>query len=144
MAFGESRAVHLHNRPPRDRLGLPMRGDPIAPGRVRTLPPRHYDRTRGKNNGNSMYLHGWSTNKGYVHNTTHLCPLVERCGCPCEAKIEESPEQFIIYIHKEYTAADHKDDRRTIQDIFPSTNKIPLGVAPLGLPLRGRGSQVAR
>ena len=57
-----------------------------------------------------MYLHSWSTNKGYVHNTTYQCPLLERCGCPCVAKIEESPEQFILYIQKEYTAADHNDD----------------------------------
>ena len=57
-----------------------------------------------------MYRHIWSINKGYLQNTTRLCPLVERCGCPIEAKIEETPGQFILYIHVEHTAADHKDD----------------------------------
>ena len=36
-----------------------------------------------------------------------LCPLVERCCCPCETKIVEVPGQFIQHIHAEYTAADH-------------------------------------
>ena len=45
-----------------------------------------------------------------MQNTTLLCPLVERYGCPCAAKIEETPGQFILYVHAEQTAADHKDD----------------------------------
>ena len=74
------------------------------------LPQRHYDRKRGNIYGNWMYRHSWSTNKGYIQNATLLCPLVERCGYPCEAKIEETPGQFIFYIHAKHTAADHKDD----------------------------------
>ena len=77
---------------------------------ILSLPPRHYDCKRGNMYGDWMYRHTWSTNKGYMQNTTLLCPLVERCGCPCEAKIEETPGQFILYIHAEHTAADHKDD----------------------------------
>ena len=45
-----------------------------------------------------------------MQNTTLLYPLVERCGCPCEAKIEETAGQFILYIHAEHTSSDHKDD----------------------------------
>ena len=43
-------------------------------------------------------------------NTTLLCSLVERCGCPCVTKIVEMPGQFILYIHAEHTAADHATD----------------------------------
>ena len=57
-----------------------------------------------------MHCHNWSTNKSYMQNTMLVCPLVERCGWPCEAKIEETPGQFILYIHAEHTSADHQDD----------------------------------
>ena len=86
---------------------------------ITSLPRRHYDRKRGNIYGDWMYHHSWSTNKGYMQNTTLLCPLVERCGCSCEAKIEETPGQFIFYIHAEHTAADNKT---TIPDFFPSTS----------------------
>ena len=45
-----------------------------------------------------------------MQSTTLLCRLLERCGCPCEAKIEEAQGQFLLYIHEEHTAADHKDN----------------------------------
>ena len=77
---------------------------------ITSLPPRHYDRKRGNIYGDWMYRHTWSTKKGYMQNNTLLCHLVERCGCPCEAKIEETPGQFILYIHVEHTTDDHKDD----------------------------------
>ena len=50
---------------------------------------RAEDCKRGSIYGNWMYRHSWSTNKVYVHNTTLPCPLAERCGCPCKAKLEE-------------------------------------------------------
>ena len=58
---------------------------------ITSLLPRHYDSKRGNIYCDWMYRHTWSANKGYMQNTTPLCPLVERCGCPCEAKIEETP-----------------------------------------------------
>ena len=45
-----------------------------------------------------------------MQNTTFLCPLVERCRCPCKAKVEETQGQYILYMHAEHTAADHKED----------------------------------
>ena len=67
-------------------------------------------------------------------NTTLLCPLVERCGCPCEAKIEETPGQFILYIHAERTAADHKDDSSRYlsvdkQDFVRKAKTAPMNTA---------------
>ena len=47
----------------------------------------------------------------HLQGRSLLCPLVERCRCPCEAKIEESPGQFILYVHAEHTAEDHKEDK---------------------------------
>ena len=85
---------------------------------ITSLPPRHYDRKRGNIYGDWMYRHTWSTNKGYMQNTTLLCPLVERCGCPCEAKIEETTGQFVLYIHAEHTAADHKDDSSRYLSVY--------------------------
>ena len=77
---------------------------------ITSLPQHHFDCIRGTMYDDRMYRHSWSTNKGYKQNTILLCSLVESCGCPCEAKIEETPGQFILYIHAEHTAADHKDD----------------------------------
>ena len=57
-----------------------------------------------------MYLHSWSTHKGTIINTTLLCHLVERCCCPCEAKIVEMPGQFILHIHEKHTEAYHATD----------------------------------
>ena len=74
------------------------------------LPPLHNDCKRGNILCDWMCSHSWITNKGYMQKTTLLCPLVERCGCPCEAKIEETHGQFIPYIHAEHTTAEHKDD----------------------------------
>ena len=37
-----------------------------------------------------------------------LCPLVEWCRYPCEAKVEEALCKFILYIRMEHTAADHQ------------------------------------
>ena len=78
---------------------------------ITSLPPRHQDRKKGDIYGDWMYRTAWTTCKGAVNNTSLQCPLVERCGCPCEAKIEESPGQFILYIHAEHTAEDHKADK---------------------------------
>ena len=77
---------------------------------ITSLLQRHYDRKRGNIYGDWMYCHSWSTNKGYRQNITLLYPLVERCGCPCKAKIEETPGQFILYILAEHTATDYKND----------------------------------
>ena len=77
---------------------------------ITSLPPRHYDSKRGDIYWDWMYRHCWSTHKGSIINTTLLCPLVERCCCPCDAKIVEMPGQFILHIHAEHTAADHATD----------------------------------
>ena len=77
---------------------------------ITSLPQRHYDCKKGNIYCNWIYLYSWSTNKGYMQNTMLLCPPVEHCGCPCEAKIEEMPGQFILYIHAELTAAVHEDE----------------------------------
>ena len=83
---------------------------------ITSLSPGHCDHKSLSGNiyCDWMYHHSWSTNKGYVHNTTLLCPLVERCGCPCEAKIEEMQGQFILFIHAEQAAANHKDNKSKI------------------------------
>ena len=103
-----------------------------------------------------MYCHSCSINKCYMQSTTLLCRLLERCGCPCEAKIEEAQGQFLLYIHEEHTAADHKDNSSrylsvNMQDFISKAVKTAptyehrglVGVAPQGLQLWGRGSQVA-
>ena len=87
---------------------------------ITSLPPRHYDRKRGNILCNRMYSHTWSTNKGYMQNIALLCPLVEHCGCPCEAKIEETPGQFILYIHVDIPQL---TTRTTVPDTFLSTSK---------------------
>ena len=74
---------------------------------ITSLLPRLYDCKRGNIYGNWMYRHSWSTHNGTIINTTLLCPLVERCCCPCEAKIVEMPGQFIRQIHAEHLAANH-------------------------------------
>ena len=84
-----------------------------------------------------MHRHSWSTNKGYMQNTTLLCPLVQRCGCPREAKLEKTLGQFILYIpnHAGHTVADHKDDRSRYlsvdkQDLFRKAIKTaPMNTA---------------
>ena len=53
---------------------------------ITSLPPRHYDCKIGNIYCDWMYRHNWNTNKGYMQNTTLLCPLVERCGCPLRSK----------------------------------------------------------
>ena len=82
-----------------------------------SLPQRHCDSKRSNIYCNWMYRRSWSTNKGYMQNTTLLTSLlfpqglVEHCWCPCVAKIEETPGQFI---HAEHTSADHKDRNLSI------------------------------
>ena len=66
-----------------------------------------------------MYRTSSTTCKGAVNNTSLQCPLVERCGCPCVAKIEESPGQFILYVHAEHTAEDHKEDKAKFLEYYP-------------------------
>ena len=84
-----------------------------------SLPQRHYDSKRSNIYCDWIYSSSWSTNKGYMQNTTLLTSLlfpqglVEHCGCPCEAKFLETPDQFILYIHAEHTSADHKEKDTT-------------------------------
>ena len=78
---------------------------------ITSHPPRHQDCKKGDIYGDWMYRTSWTTCKGAVSNTSLLCPLVERCGCPCEAKIVESPSQFFLYVHAEHTTEDHKEDK---------------------------------
>ena len=73
-----------------------------------------------------MYRHSWSTYKSAIINTTPLCNLVERCCCPCEAKIVEMPGQIILHIHAEHTAADQATGKAKFltpdkQEIYFST-----------------------
>ena len=46
---------------------------------------------------------------GNVNNNSVLYPLVE--NCPYKAKIEESLGQFILFVHEEPTAVNHKKDK---------------------------------
>ena len=77
---------------------------------ITSLPSRHRDRKKGNMYGDCMYRHSWSTGKGAIRFTSLLCPLVQRCGCACEVKIEEAPGRFILYVHAEHTADDHQRD----------------------------------
>ena len=78
---------------------------------ITSLPPRHQDGKKGDIYGDWMYNTLWTTCKGAVYNTSLLCPLVGSCCCPHEAKIEELQGLFILYVHAEHTAEDHKEDK---------------------------------
>ena len=58
---------------------------------ITSLPPLHFDCKRGDIYGDWMYRHSCSTHKGSIINTKLLCPLVERCGCPCEPELWTCP-----------------------------------------------------
>ena len=78
-----------------------------------SLPPRKQDRKKGDIYGDWMYRTSCTTCKGAVNNTSFCVVLlsVAAVQCPCDAKIEESPSQFIFYGHAEHTAEDHKEDK---------------------------------
>ena len=44
-------------------------------------------------------------------NTVINCPLNERCGCKCQAKIVQTPTQTVLFIADKHTAADHVADK---------------------------------
>ena len=75
------------------------------------------------------YRHSWSTQDGTIINTTLLCPLVERCGCPCEAKIVEMPGHFTLRIHAKHTAADHATDNAKFLTHDNAVKTAPMNTA---------------
>ena len=44
-------------------------------------------------------------------NTVINCPLNERCGCKCQAKIVQTPTQTVLFTADKHTAADHLADK---------------------------------
>ena len=90
---------------------------------ITSLPPRHYDSKRGDMYGDWMYRHSWSTHKGSIINTTLLCPLVERCGRPCEAKIVEMPGP----VHSTYSCRTYGS--RSRNRIHSAVKTAPMNTA---------------
>ena len=74
-----------------------------------SLPPRQYNHkaTQARQDLRRLdVMQQLDYQSGSHHSAALLCPLVERCGCPCEARIEETPGQCILFKnHPEHTAA---------------------------------------
>ena len=68
------------------------------------LPGAHKDRVNKY--GDFQYRRTW-TSKGDVMNFSCACPLRERVGCECEAKISFHPKFVILFFHKAHSAQDH-------------------------------------
>ena len=76
---------------------------------IQALPGSHKDRTNLY--GNFQFRRKWESNGGKVLNTILSCPLRNRCGCQCQAKIVEQPTTTVLFIADQHTAADHIQDR---------------------------------
>jgi hypothetical protein len=72
------------------------------------LPGAHQDRVNKY--GDFQYRRSWAS-KGDVMNFLCACPLRERCGCECEAKIAYQPAVVILFFHKAHSARDHVCER---------------------------------
>ena len=72
---------------------------------------RHTDRKQGDLYGDWILRRQWTTNKGSILNTIVQCPLVKRCGCPCQVKIVQTATQIIMSIADIHTAQNHVEDK---------------------------------
>ena len=64
-------------------------------------------KNRNNKYGDFQYRRQWESNNGRVVNNLAVCPLKDRCGCPCEAKIVHTALEVILYLHMAHTAQDH-------------------------------------
>ena len=72
---------------------------------------RHTDRKQGDLYGDWILRRQWTTNKRSILNTIVQCPLVKRCGCPCQVKIVQTATQIIMSIADIHTAQNHVEDK---------------------------------
>ena len=82
---------------------------------IKFLPSCHQESKEDDIYCDWMYCTSWTTCKGPINNiffcVPHSLVQIECCGCPREAKINQSPGQFVLYVYAEHTAEDHKEDK---------------------------------
>ena len=76
---------------------------------ILSVPGAHKNRVNKY--GDFQFRHKWQSSKGKVMNDSASCPLKDRCGCECEAKIMRTSEEVILFFHKAHTAEDHVPEK---------------------------------
>jgi len=76
---------------------------------ILSVPGAHKNRVNKY--GDFQFRHKWQSSQGKVMNDSASCPLKDRCGCECEAKIMRTSEEVILFFHKAHTAEDHVPEK---------------------------------
>ena len=68
-------------------------------------------KNRNNKYGDFQYRRQWQSNNGRVLNNLAVCPLKDRCCCPCEAKIVHTELEITLYLHMAHSAQDHVPEK---------------------------------
>jgi hypothetical protein len=60
--------------------------------------------------GDFQFRREWFSHKGLIHNMVGSCPMRDRCGCQCEAKIVKDATRVVLSIANAHTTDDHEEE----------------------------------